>query len=60
MILRAFDGSLVEIKRSKYKDDKEYYETIMNVVLGKRQQSKSKSISFTSKAVDIIRKIPYK
>jgi hypothetical protein len=58
MILRAFDGSLVEIKRSKYKDDKEYYETIMNVVLGKRQQSKS--ISFTSKAVDIIRKIPYK
>jgi hypothetical protein len=58
MILRAFNGSLVEIKRSEYKDDKEYYETIMNVVLGKRQQSKS--ISFTSKAVDIIRKIPYK
>lgn len=58
MILRAFDGSLVEIKRSEYKDDKEYYETIMNVVLGKRQQPKP--IPFTSKAVDIIRKRPYK
>jgi hypothetical protein len=58
MILRAFDGSIVEIRRSEYKDDKEYYETVMNVVLGKRQQSKP--ISFTSKAVDIIRKRPYK
>jgi hypothetical protein len=58
MILRAFDGSLVEIKRSEYKDDKQYYETIMIVVLGKRQQLTSNL--FTSKAVDIIRKIPYK
>lgn len=58
MILRALDGSIVEIKRSEYKDDKHYYEVIMNVVLGKRQQSKS--VSFTSKAVDIIRKRPYK
>lgn len=58
MILRAFDGSLVEVKRSNYKDDSEYYDTIMNIVFGKKQQHKASS--FTSKAVDIIRKIPYK
>ena len=58
MILRAFDGSLVEIKRTEYKDDTEYYETIKSIVFGKKQQSKSNS--FTSKAVDIIRKRPYK
>lgn len=58
MILRAFDGSLVEIKRTEYKDDTEYYEMIKSIVFGKKQQSKSNS--FTSKAVDIIRKRPYK
>jgi len=58
MILRAFDGSIVEVKRSDYKDDKDYYEFIMSIVLGKKQQSKASS--FTNKAVDIIRKRPYK
>ena len=58
MILRAFDGSIVEVKRSDYKNDKDYYETIMSIVLGKKQQIKVSS--FTNKAVDIIRKRPYK
>ena len=58
MILRAFDGSIVEVKRSNYKNDKDYYETIMSIVLGKKQQIKASS--FTNKAVDIIRKRPYK
>lgn len=58
MILRAFDGSLVEVKRTDYKDDTQYYDTIKNIVFGKKQHSKSNS--FTSKAVDIIRKKPYK
>ena len=58
MILRAFDGSLVEVKRADYKDDTEYYETIMSIVLGKKQQPKASS--FTNKAIDIIRKRPYK
>lgn len=58
MILRAFDGSIVEVKRPDYKNDKEYYETIMRIVLGKKQQIKA--FSFTNKAVDIIRKRPYK
>ena len=60
MILRAFDGSLVEIKRTDYKDDIEYYETIMTIIFGKKQKHQSKSKSFTSKAIDIIRKRPYK
>lgn len=58
MILRAFDGSIVEVKRSDYKDDKEYYEIIMNIVIRKKHQFKASS--FTNKAVDIIKKIPYK
>ena len=57
MILRALDGSLVEIKRSDYKDDKDYYNTIANVVLGRRFSPKQ--TTFTTKAVDIIKKIPY-
>jgi hypothetical protein len=58
MIIRSIDGSLVEVKRSDYKDDKEYYETIANVSLGKRFCFKQDT--FTNKAVDIIRKRPYK
>jgi hypothetical protein len=58
MIIRAIDGSLVEVKRSDYKDDKEYYETIANVALGKRFGSKQ--VTFTDKAANIIRKRPYK
>ena len=58
MIVRAFDGSLVEIKRADYKDDNEYYETIINVSFGKK--TALKKTSFTDKAVDIIKKRPYK
>ena len=58
MIVRAFDGSLVEIKRADYKNDIEYYETIISVSCGKK--SSFKKTMFTDKAVNIIKKRPYK
>tara|TARA_Y100000287_G_C14230647_1_gene361601 strand:+ start:3152 stop:3328 length:177 start_codon:yes stop_codon:yes gene_type:complete len=57
MIVRALDGSIVEVKRSDYKDDKDYYETIVNVALGKRFGT-NKAV-FTDKVVNIIKKRPY-
>jgi hypothetical protein len=58
MIFRALDGSIVEVNRRDYKDDKEYYATIANVVLGKRFSSNQPT--FISKTIDIINKRPYK
>ena len=57
MIVRALDGSIVEVKRSDYKDDKDYYETIVKVALGKRFGT-NKTI-FADKVVNIIKKRPY-
>lgn len=58
MIVRASDGSIVEVKRADYKDDGEYYSTIMTIVTGRRPTVRS--TSFIDKAADIIKRRPYK